>query len=87
MNYPLVAKITAKSCTSSKLAKLIITPPVIPEFGPQANARVQAILNQFIVAGDYHRALDDIIVLHNSNPSSGVGQDIYLAAAITACSR
>lgn len=81
VNYPLVATITGTACGSKQTAKLLVTPTVIPPFGPAADARVQAILDQFLVGGNYDRALDDIITLRNSNPSSGIGQDIYLAAA------
>jgi len=79
--YPLHAKIAARSCTSTTFAELLLTPPPIPSFGPEADRRVRAILDEVVVNRNYEQALKDVIVLRNSDPASGIKQDIYLAAA------
>jgi len=82
VNYPLVATITGRSCTSKQSATtLTVTPVTIPAFGPAADVRVMAILNQFLALRSYEQALDDVIALRNSKRSNGIGQDTRLAAA------
>lgn len=79
VQYSLTVRITARSGASTRRADLQVNPTTIGSLGPEADARVQAILDQFLVLGDYDAALDAIITLRNS--STALGQDIYLAAA------
>jgi hypothetical protein len=61
--------------------QLTVLPPIIPQQGPQADARVAQILLLFenATGGDHQAALDDIVAFRKTSPAAG--QDVYLAAA------
>lgn len=65
---------------SKKQVVLTVNPPPIPDSGPLAEARVNAILYEVLsTSQSYGEALGKIMDLRNSN--TGAEQDIYLAAA------
>ena len=83
VNYPLLEDFRASYAGSEQTAQLFVNPSLIPPFGSQANARVAAILQQFVIGGEhynsYSTAYADLLKLRNS--SLEAEQDIYLAAA------
>jgi hypothetical protein len=81
VNYPLRAVVTARSCGSTHTVNLDLAPAKIPVFGSAANARVQAIIDQFMQLGSFNAAWADALLLRNSNLSLDINSDIYLAAA------
>ena len=82
VQFPMVVTISAE-LGDRKEDKLTVTAPTIPELGGQANARVQAILDQIsgnpTTISEYNTAWSAVKWLRDRNDITS--QDVYLAAA------
>jgi len=89
--FPLLAEITASYNDVDEPAELTLMPPPIPALGPEADARVPAIINYFrqsatgsTPAQIYNSAWSNSNTVRSDVKYGGspkTGQDIYLAAA------